>query len=380
MPNLAKAQYLAPVQPLHPAQHHVYNNIQKHPSSQQMFPQQVVNQKPRSPLSPSQSLNPPPVQFTQNIQKSGLVQPEPKRGQQLEIGAVVEKLNALAVQEKEDANNESLESNETLKNDDHKLLPDPEDSPLENDEWCEFLDGQLDEMLEELDNDGHIDCADNPNFLEMIIGPLRNRNTNPLVLLKIANILMLPLSSENQNSSTYKRLLQSYHDKNILQLLLLALTLSIENLDGEKEDKTEEEEAWALVTSLVSHLLHCDEMFPEQFPNLDSDTILVLLSSDNSDIILDTLSILNKVVSRNIVAEEFLENVVDDITDEFLMEETNQAILHKICIFIGMVAKNYRTCIKDSQAISTKLKQMCSSSNDKSMQHVVSFIVNTLVE
>ena len=121
MPHLAQAQYLAPVQPLHPA--HV-SHLQKQgrllPPSQQMFPHQVV--KPQSPLALSQSLNPPPVQFTQNIQKSGLVQPEPMRGQhldaganqkssilnpepikgqQLEIGAVVEKLNALAVQEKE---------------------------------------------------------------------------------------------------------------------------------------------------------------------------------------------------------------------------------------------------------------------------------------
>ena len=122
--------------------------------------------------------------------------------------------------------NTSIDSNETIKNEEmeEKSLNETsiliaEEKYLESDEWCEFLDSQLEEMLAEIDAGGNLDSVDNPNFLEIIIGPLKNKNANCLVLKKICSILTLPLATQDMESPIIKRLLDSFSTKKIVQLL-----------------------------------------------------------------------------------------------------------------------------------------------------------------
>lgn len=403
MPHLAQAQYIAPVQPLQPhskqqspikpfqrttsnlyvppkveQKYNAYNinlNIPFQNKNQtqiikQMYNANQSNVRPPIPsvtqfgssqqsMSTSSSLGPPPLQFTQSIQQSGLVIPEPIRNNShIEMAAVVEKLNSITTN---DAANISADSNETLKNEDEEenILMKPEESLLENDEWCEFLDGQLSEIMDELDADGNLDCIDNTNFLGMIIGPLKNKNANPLLLQKIANILILPLILDKTKFATvYANLLNSYRNKNLINLLLLSIKIS-QNKDITEIDQEQIEEyeiAWALLLSLVSHLIHSEEFFVKQISHLDSDLFITLVESDSNEIILDSLSILNKLIScRKDLDDKFVKNIYQGVTNELLHEEVSGKIILKICYLLGLIARNYPSCTENKNLILKKI-------------------------
>ena len=341
----------------------------------------------------SGSLGPPPVQFTQTLQQTGLAMPEPVRNPnipgQLELRAVVDKLNALNVdKDKMDEKNVSVDSNETLKNDLDETIKsekvsilEPEDTLLENDEWCEFLDGQLEEMVEELEGDGHLDCVDNPNFLGMIIGPLKNKNTNPLVLTKVVNILMLPLSSENKNNSSYRRLLKSYQDKNIINLLLLALRISTSNRNdsSDGEEHTEYEMGWVKCMSLLCHLVHCEDTFVDAVNHLDCDSFLVLLASENSDVICSAIAFLSKIISvKKDVDNNLIQNITKEVTDELLLDETSDSILIKIFYLVGLTARNYSSCIENKNTIVDSVSKLGSKSDQKGLLNASKFALHFL--
>lgn len=429
LPHLAQAQYIAPVQPIQnnisrnfiaQAPPSVYNfnqnvkTIQPHMAPQSYHYQpmsppshqssllplnNLTNQPPPSQVPkilaplPSQSVGPPPVQFTQTIQQTGLVMPEPVRNSnitgQLELRAVADKLNSLkADKDKSDEKNISVDSNETLTNDldetiksEKASILEAEDTLLENDEWCEFLDGQLEEMVEELEGDGHIDCVDNPNFLGMIIGPLKNKNTNYLVLTKVVNILMLPLSSENKNNSSYQRLLTSYQDKNIINLLLLALRISTSNRTEttDMEDHAESEIAWAKCMSLLCHLVHCEDSFVDAISYLDCDSFLVLLASENSEIICSTLAFLSKIISvKKDVDNSFIQNITKEVTEELLLDETSNCILIKIFYLVGLTARNYKSCLENRNKLADSVAKLGSETNQNGLLNAVKFALHFL--
>ena len=421
LPHLAQAQYLAPVQPLQltqpsyknlqpppiPVQNNILSPIQKvHPQVHPHVPtysqtaSHVVpvstngfnnvksmaphitpsKQKMTSSISLSTSLNPPPVQFTQTVQQEGLVMPEPVRNLNktgpIELNEVVEKLKVLATTD-QDTNDVSVDSNETLKNenDEDKQIIGVDDSTLENDEWCEFLDGQLEEMMEEFEGDGHLDCVDNPNFLGLIVGPLKNINVNLLVLQKISNVLMLPMSTENKNNSTYSKLLKSYYDKNIINLLLVALKISTSNKEDvlELDDISELEVAWSKLISLLTHLVHCEDMFTDQISSLDCDTFIMLLSAANTEIICDTLSFLSKIFSlKKDLNKSFIENIYKEVTEELLLEETNETVLIKICYILGLIARNFPFCIENKEVLLKKVLKCCAE--QKNLKKPVNFV------
>lgn len=319
--------------------------------------------------------------------------PEPVRNSnitgQLELRAVADKLNSLkADKDKSDEKNISVDSNETLTNDldetiksEKASILEAEDTLLENDEWCEFLDGQLEEMVEELEGDGHIDCVDNPNFLGMIIGPLKNKNTNYLVLTKVVNILMLPLSSENKNNSSYQRLLTSYQDKNIINLLLLALRISTSNRTEttDMEDHAESEIAWAKCMSLLCHLVHCEDSFVDAISYLDCDSFLVLLASENSEIICSTLAFLSKIISvKKDVDNSFIQNITKEVTEELLLDETSNCILIKIFYLVGLTARNYKSCLENRNKLADSVAKLGSETNQNGLLNAVKFALHFL--
>jgi len=419
LPHLAQAQYIAPVQPI---QNNLSRNqlIQAPPSVHTMHNQKTIQphiapqsycKKPMSPPSHQtiqhpllhasknqaqgsqlgllfSSVGPPPVQFTQELQQTGLVMPAPVKNSnitgQLELRAADEKFNSLKVEK--DEKNISLDSNETMTNDldetiksENAIILEAEDSLLENEEWCEFLDGQLDEMVEELEGGGHLDCVDNPNFLGMIIRPLKNKNTSPLVLTKVTNILILPLSSENKNNSSYQKLLTSYQDKNIINLLLLALHISTSNSNdsSDLDEHAEAEIAWAKCISLLCHLVHCEDTFVEAIKNLDCDSFLVLLSSENTEILSRTLAFLSKIISvKNDVESNFIQNITKEVIGELLLDETSNCILIKIFYLLGLTARNYRSCLENRNKLADSISKHGSETDQKGLLNAVKFALH----
>ena len=102
-----------------------------------------------------------------------------------------------------------------------------DEKPLENAEWCEFLDSQLEEMLEEVEGEagGCLDSVDNQNLLAMLVSPLNNRHTDSLVLHKLCLLLSLPLATQDPDSPSITSLLQAFRTKRLVLHLVTALSL-----------------------------------------------------------------------------------------------------------------------------------------------------------
>ena len=332
LPSIAQAQYIAPAQPKNTATH------------------------------------PAPLQFTDSLQKGGLAniaKPAPIKkveivGQlefvaQTKPGGGTEELKLKA----EDKNT-SIDSNETIKNEEmeEKNLNETsiliaEEKYLESDEWCEFLDSQLEEMLAEIDAGGNLDSVDNPNFLEIIIGPLKNKNANCLVLKKISSILTLPLATQDMESPIIKRLLDSFSTKKIVQLLIIALETL---LTKPKEDMTQEENTISSITCLLVRLIHVKEQFAAELRNLatNSDKSILfqelLSKQDNIMIICDTLAILNKLFSlKTSFSSKQVIHLLHLIQE--ILTTDNVKVKIKSLTAVGLLARNYPESIDDATKI-----------------------------
>ena len=260
-------------------------------------------------ISQAHYLAPPgpkePLQFGHGPPAHSVARPEPVR--------VVEPDVLRPGEEK----NTSVDSNETLKdNSDSEVLEDDEggetgrendrnldlvkeeDKPMENAEWCEFLDSQLEEMLVELDEGaGCLDSVDNQTFLAMLLGPLQNSKTDSVVVHKLCQLLSLPLATQKPDSPAVSTLLQAFHTKRLVHYLVVALTVQAR--------QSEEEEGGGLValtcfllrlaTSSQAMGLHLQQAFASQ---ARQEILVSLLERQESKVVADVLAILSRLVSR----------------------------------------------------------------------------------
>ena len=126
--------------------------------------------------------------------------------------------------------------------------------------------------------------------------------------------------------------------------------------------------------SLLCHLVHCEEMFADQVATLDCDTFVVLLSSANSEIISDTLAFLSKVIcQKENIEKHFMKSVVEEITEELLLDETSNSILIKIFYFLGLTARNYPNCVENMEKISKDVSKFSINAEEKDLQRAISF-------
>ena len=329
-----------------------------------------------------------PLVFTQTVQQCGLLMPQPVRQTQLvgqlELAATVSNKEEEEVKQEEveevvktDDRNTSIDSNETIKNEEGDLSGVVEsESPLENDEWCEFLDGQLEEMLAELETDGQLDCVDNPNFLQMIIAPLRNRNTNSTSLQKICSILTLPLTSIDRHSDQHRALLAAYHDKQIVNLLLLALKNFIfkeEDLEEYEKEKTKMK-----LSCLLVNLLYSSEIFIKQISKIDSDLFKALLQSKNSELLCDTFAVINQILlHHHKIDAEFVKCISQIIVNQHLSKDTNPKVLQKSLISLGLFSRNFLSDLKNRTEINQKISLLSTSGKEEN-QNLLKAISFTL--
>ena len=331
----------------------------------------------------------PPLVFTQTVQQSGLAMPQPVRqthiAGQLELAAHVSDKLTLTAKEAEaevktkemissDDKNTSIDSNETIKNDESELS---ESSPLENDEWCEFLDGQLEEMLAELECDGQLDCADNSNFLEMIITPLRNKHTNSTSLQKICSILTLPLTSNQGHSDSRQTLLKAYDDKQIVNLLLLALknfVFNKEDIEEYERDKTK-----VKVTCLLVNLLYSSETFVKQISKLETDLFKALLQSKNSEVLCDTFAVINQILLHHQkIDSDFVKSISQIIYSHHLSKDTNPKVLQKSLVSLGLLARTCSSDLKNRDELQKKISLLSDREDNQNLLQAISFTLHFL--
>ena len=211
-----------------------------------------------------------------------------------------------------DEKNTSVDSNETLKDnsemEDEKEeeerekemgsdVVEEEDKPMENAEWCEFLDSQLEEMMAELeDGAGCLDSVDNQNFLAMLVGPLQNSRTDSVVLHKLCRLLSLPLATQTPDSPAISSLYQAFHTKRLVHYLVVALVVQA------RQNEEEENNGLASLTCLLLRLTTCS---PEMglhlqqaiAPQARQEVLLRLLQRRDGRVVADVLSILSRLVS-----------------------------------------------------------------------------------
>lgn len=129
-----------------------------------------------------------------------------------------------------------------------------EDAELENDEWCEFLDGQTEEILQD------IGVLNNQNYITMIISPLRNANANSVILEKIATVLTVPLAAEDVSEDVVASIVKGYAAVKVVSHLWLALKRMVVAAAAASDD----EAILALLAGLITRLVHTEECFVQE--------------------------------------------------------------------------------------------------------------------
>ena len=215
-----------------------------------------------------------------------------------------------------DEKNTSVDSNETLKDnseveeeeekeeDEREKketdVVEEEEKPMENAEWCEFLDSQLEEMMAELEEGaGCLDSVDNQNFLAMLVGPLPNSRTDSVVLHKLCRLLSLPLATQRPDSPAISSLLQAFHTKRLVHYLVVALVVQ-----GRQEEEEEESNGLAALTCLLVRLTTCSPAMAVHLqqaiaPQARQEVLVGLLGRRDGRVVADVLAILSRLVSMH---------------------------------------------------------------------------------
>ena len=216
-----------------------------------------------------------------------------------------------------DEKNTSVDSNETLKDnseveeeeedekveggrekEDADMVVEEEEKPMENAEWCEFLDSQLEEMMAELEEGaGCLDSIDNQNFLAMLVEPLRNSRTDSIVLHKLCRLLSLPIATQRPDSPAISSLLQAFHTKRLVHYLVVALVVQ-----ARQEEEEESKEGLASLTCLLLRLATCSPGMAVHLqqavePKARQEVLVGLLERRDGRVVADVLAILSRLVA-----------------------------------------------------------------------------------
>ena len=225
-----------------------------------------------------------------------------------------------------DEKNTSVDSNETLKDnseveeEDEKCeggsekdtdtdVVEEEDKPIENAEWCEFLDSQLEEMMAELEEGaGCLDSVDNQNFLAMLVGPLQNSRTDSVVLHKLCRLLSLPLATQRPDSPAISSLLQAFHTKRLVHYLVVALVVQA------RQEEEEESNGLAALTCLLLRLTTCSPGMAVHLqqaiaPQARQEVLLGLLRSRDGRVLADVLAILSRLLSMHALGKPTVASI-----------------------------------------------------------------------
>ena len=115
----------------------------------------------------------------------------------------------------------------------------------------------------------------------------------------------------------------------------------------------------------------------EAIKNLDCDSFLVLLASENSEILSCTLAFLSKIISvKKDVDSSFIQNITKEVIEELLLDETSDCILIKIFYLLGLTARNYKSCLENRNKLADSISKHGSETDQKGLLNAVKFALH----
>lgn len=223
-----------------------------------------------------------------------------------------------------------------------------EDTPIETEEWCQFIDKTLADAL-----DGNFSIFLELTELSMFVSPLRNQTCSLPVINKLTTLFSLPLTVDDMNSK--ENVLKVYLECKLIPNLVYSCKLisRAENYKIKRTVEFDKDQIDTLgnINKLVCHLVYLDKDFLFQF----CDCVCVLnafsimkktLSLDNvlPSLVADMLAILNQTLRKIPENHTVVEKILGTDTSVLLVLGT--LITHRVplvrarlCTLIGYLAK-----------------------------------------
>ncbi len=198
-----------------------------------------------------------------------------------------------------------------------------EDTSFDSDEWCQFLDSQLEEVSE------CVTTLDNQNYLSMLAAPLRSSIASPAAVSKVCAVLMLPFVLDAVTSDQMESVLNGFVATRMVTQLISSLKMLLK-----REGFDDRDQGVTRVALVLNRLVHTRECFAvEMNDQLDKDLVRQVLgiTADNA------LSWLIRTVSL----EGKTEFLVDVITAEetIRLMESGHINRRKICVLLCLWKK-----------------------------------------
>lgn len=224
-----------------------------------------------------------------------------------------------------------------------------EDTPIETEEWCQFIDKTLADAL-----DGNFSIFLELTELSMFVSPLRNQTCSLPVINKLTTLLSLPLTVDDMNSNK-DNVLKVYLECKLVPNLVYCCKLiaKAENYKIKRTVEFDKDQIDTLgnITKLVCHLVYLEKDFLFQFCDcvcvLNAFSIMKkILSLDNvlPSLVADMLAILNQTLRKIPENHTVVEKILGTDTSVLLVLGT--LITHRVplvrarlCTLIGYLAK-----------------------------------------
>ncbi|XP_045112192.1 serine/threonine-protein kinase fused-like [Portunus trituberculatus] len=224
-----------------------------------------------------------------------------------------------------------------------------EDTPIETEEWCQFIDKTLADVL-----DGNLSIFLEQTELSMFVSPLRNRTCSLPVVNKLTTLLSLPLTMDdmkNSKESVIKVYLECKLVPNLVYCCKLISRVENYKLKRTVEFDKDQIDTMGNITALMCHLVYLEKDFLFQF----CDCVCVLnafnvmkkiLSLDNvlPSLVADMLAILNHILRKTSENQTVVEKILG--TDASVLLLLGTLITHRVpvvrarlCTLIGYLAK-----------------------------------------
>ena len=224
-----------------------------------------------------------------------------------------------------------------------------EDTPIETEEWCQFIDKTLADVL-----DGNFSIFLEQTELSMFVSPLRNQTCSLPVINKLTTLLSLPLTVDDMKNSK-ENVIKVYLECKLVPNLVYCCKL-ISHVENYKIKRTvefdkDQIDTMGNVTALICHLVYLEKDFLFQFCDcvcvLNSFNVMKkILSLDNvlPSLVADMLAILNHILRKTPENHTVVEKILG--IDASVLLVLGTLITHRVpsvrarlCTLIGYLAK-----------------------------------------
>ncbi|KAK3859138.1 hypothetical protein Pcinc_034716 [Petrolisthes cinctipes] len=265
-----------------------------------------------------------------------------------------------------------------------------DDKPIETDEWCQFIDKTLADVL-----NGNYSIYLEQGELSMFVSPLRNQTCSLQVINKLVTLLTLPFTVRDMKedvADVLKVYLECKLVPNLIYCCKLICKFESSKMKRTVEFDKDQIDTMGQLTMLICHLVHVEKDFILQFCDgvcvLNAFKVigkLLTLDSVLPNIVADMLAILNQILRLTPENHSVVEQIVG--TDDPVLLLLGTLITHKVplvrarlCTFIGYLAK---CCPQVARLFEGQHKLICDLINLESdlvlqVRKAASFAVSSL--